>query len=719
MLLFLYFYFYKSLFYPTFVFILKIIMKKTYFFFIYCLLTTFCYSQEYPLAKKIPTTITKHGITITDDYSWMEQINSPETKKWVEQQNEITTLKSNELKDIKEIEKKLKEYDLSKSSRLPQKKGLYFYSWYTKENDKPASLFYRKKLNDQAIELINPYKLLNKTNVFLDGIYPSKSSSLLAFKINEDGSDKTEIRFIDIFKKEYLKDVITQVKFSNVSWNLDYGVFYKKNSNLNTTAKDSTNQLFYHRLGTEQEEDKLIFDASKTDNNFSYYTTRGKLILIETNKEETQTTFYQATLSDQDFTLEKFLETKNDIKFLDFKKDRIYYSSKEFDWGEIRSFDINNRADETVIIPQIYTQLLVDSYFTEDYIFCQYKTIGKNYIRVYDSSGKFIRKFDSPDGMSFAITFYDEETKSLFVTLNSYVIPVSNYKLNIETGEASPYFNNYMRAKATLFPLDYFETKSKTYKSRGGKDVPITIVYKTGLKLDGNNPTLLRAYGGFGKVNSPSYSSGLIYFLEKGGVFAYAEIRGGGEKGLKWHNDGKGLKKMNSFNDFIDAAEFLIKEKYTSQERLAISGGSYGGLVVGVAMTQRPDLFKLVIPKMGVFDMAKFDQFTVGKYHLEEYGNPENKEEFNSILSYSPYYNVKENVNYPTTLLITSENDDRVAPLNSYKFAAKLQNRVAQKNQIFLKTLSGSGHYGKVATYTDYVKEEAEFYGFLLFYLNK
>ena len=321
--------------------------------------------------------------------------------------------------------------------------------------------------------------------------------------------------------------------------------------------------------------------------------------------------------------------------------------------------------------------------------------------------------------MRFEIKFYDDETKSLFVSLNSYVVPSSNYRLNVETGESNPYFNDYIKAKASLFPVDYFETKSITYKSRDGKEVPITIIHKKGLKLEGLNPTLLNAYGGFGKISAPGFSSGLVYFLEKGGVFAFAEIRGGGDKGLKWQNDGNGIKKTNSFNDFIDAAEFLIKEKYTSPDKLAINGSSYGGLVVGVAMTQRPDLFKVVIPEMGLFDMAKNDQYTVGKYHFEEYGNPENKEEFNSLLSYSPYYNIKENVNYPTTLLITSENDDRVAPLHSYKFAARLQNRAAQKNPIFLKTLSGSGHYGQVATYADYIKEEAEFYSFLLNYLNK
>ena len=338
---------------------------------------------------------------------------------------------------------------------------------------------------------------------------------------------------------------------------------------------------------------------------------------------------------------------------------------------------------------------------------------------VYDKNGVFVRKFDVPYAMDFTINFLDTETKELFVTFYSYTIPYLNYKLNVETGQTNPYYNDYLLPKPTLFPFDYFETKSTTYKSRDGQDIPITIVYKKGLVLDGNNPTLLKAYGGFGVVSHPSYDTGLLYFLEKGGVFAYAEIRGGGEKGLNWHKEGKGLKKINTFNDFIDGAEYLITEKYTSPKKLAITGSSQGGTLVGVAMTKRPDLFKVVIAKMGAYDMAQFDKYSVGKFHLDEYGNPEKEEEYKSLLNYSPYNNIKEDVNYPTTLIITSENDDRVPPVHSYKFAAKLQNRNAQKNPIYLKTLSNSGHSGKVSNYNSYIDEKSGFYNFLLFHLNE
>jgi prolyl oligopeptidase len=247
----------------------------------------------------------------------------------------------------------------------------------------------------------------------------------------------------------------------------------------------------------------------------------------------------------------------------------------------------------------------------------------------------------------------------------------------------------------------------------------MTIIHKKGIQLNGNNPTLLEAYGGFGSVSGPSYDVGLLHFLEKGGVYAFAEIRGGGEKGRKWHKDGRGLKKMNSFNDFIDAAEFLISEKYTSSNKLAISGASNGGLVVGVAMTQRPDLFKVAVPKVGVYDMIKFEQYTIGKFHLDEYGNPEIEEEFNALLNYSPYHKIKEGINYPTTLIITSENDDRVPPVHSYKFAARLQNRAAQKNPIYLQVKSNAGHYGKISSYEKSVQADAEFYSFVWEHLNE
>jgi prolyl oligopeptidase len=695
-------------------------MKKRLLLLFCALFSLVAFSQKFPVTKKTTTTISKHQISFQDDYTWLEDMKSDAVLNWANAENEVTDLHLEEIQKDYSIAGKIKEYDVLSSNGLPQKKGHYFYGLYRKDKKIPASLYYRKTLNDIPIEIANPFKIYRDENVFITDYYPSKNSVLLAYKTSISGSDRQEIRFVDIPKNKDLSDVITDVKFSNVAWNLDSGVFYKRNSNHDFFAKDSTYQLFYHKIGDLQQDDKLIFDTTKTESNFSFTVIKSKLFIIEQNKEETIKNYYYANLNADPIVLENYLPNDSSgMEFLNFINGRVYFSSKNSDWGEIRSFDITNRADETVIVPQIYTHLLVDSYFYEDYIVCKYKTLGNNYLIVYDKNGVFIRKFDVPYAMDFIVKFLDNQTKELFVSFYSYTIPFLNYKLNIETGRTNPYYNDYIVQKPTLFPFDHFETKTITYKSRDNQDVPMTIVYKKGLVLDGNNPTLLKGYGGFGTISGPYYDTGLLYFLEKGGVFAYAEIRGGGEKGLKWHLKGAGLNKMNTFNDFIDAAEFLIHEKYTCSNRLAITGGSQGGLLVGVAMTKRPDLFKVVISQMGAFDMAKFGKYTIGKFHFDEYGNPENEEEYKALLAYSPYHNIKEDVNYPTCLIITSDHDDRVPPVHSYKFAAKLQNRDAQKNPIYLKTLSNSGHYGKVSNYKNHLEEKADFYNFLLYHLNK
>jgi len=418
--------------------------------------------------------------------------------------------------------------------------------------------------------------------------------------------------------------------------------------------------------------------------------------------------------------LEKFIENdSSNFKFLNYKNNRVYYSTQKYNWGEIRSFDLNNPAENSVVIPQIYNHLLQKSLLYNDYIICKYKSIGKNYFIVYDYNGKLIRKVEASQGMDLDIITFDALRKDIYYGTYSYVNRYENHRFNIDTDADILYFTKSTPAKPSLFPFDYFETKTITYKNRDNIDVPITIVHKKGILLDGNNPTLLKAYGGFGKINSPNYDTGLIYFLENGGVFAYAGIRGGGEKGVKWHTDGMGLKKMNSFNDFIDAAEFLIKEKYTSPNKLAITGASQGGLLVGVAMTQKPELFKVAIPDVGVLDMAIFHRYTIGRFHYDEYGNPEKVEDFKVMMHYSPYHNIREDVNYPITLIITSENDDRVPPVHSYKFAAKLQNRIAQKNPVFIKTLKKSGHYGNNSSYENRIQEKSELYAFLLYHLNQ
>jgi prolyl oligopeptidase len=669
--------------------------------------------------KKIPAPFNLHSTIITDDYCWLEDIKSVTVKEWVREQNTVSQSHLKKIIDLYDFEKTIINYNKHNSDNFPQKKGRYFFSRYYKEKDKPSSVFIRRKLDEESEELIDTWGIYKNNNIIIENYYPSKSSDIVAFKVNTDGSDVKEVRFIKVFKKELYNDILKNVKFSDIEWNLDLGVFYKKNTNQNRTEIDSTFQIMYHKLGTSQEEDQVVYDATNKMVSFDFFTTRDKLIVSENDNKTGKTNYFRASLATDKFELELMFQKETDnFELLNYKNDIVYFSSKDYDWGDVRSFHINKKEEVKVIIPQIYSHLLLHSYITENYIFCVYKNISKYSIRVYDNDGIFIRKFDAPEGMTFRIRYYDKETNNLFVEMNSYTIYSYNYKLNITTGESNPYFNQYIKAKATLFPFNYFETINTSYKSSDNKDIPITIVYKKGTMMDGNNPTLLEAYGGFGVVSLPNYSTSLLSFIEKGGIYAFAEIRGGGEKGNQWAINGKGLKKNNSFNDFIEAAEYLIKEKYTSPNKLAISGGSNGGLVVGVALTRRPELFKVAIPKMGAFDMIKFDQFTIGARHHKEFGNPKIKAEFDSLFSYSPYHNVKEAVNYPTTLIITSENDDRVPPLHSYKFAAQLQNRVAQKNPIYLLEYNNAGHYGKISTYNSYIKKEVEFYSFLWFHLN-
>lgn len=693
------------------------IMTRYLFLLLFVSITVF--SQHKIETKKVSTTLSKHGITIQDDYTWLENTSNKEVIDWITLQNNVSEQKLTEVVKNHNFSFKIKDYDYLSTYSLPSKNGKYFYNTYRIDKNKPGVLYYRESLNDLGKPLVDPYDVYKDANVVLLGYYPSKNSKYLAFRISPNGSDRHEIKFRDFVNKKYLNDVLTDIKFSSVAWNGDKGVFYKKNSNKEFFARDSTYQLFYHKIGDVQSKDQLVFDTSNTKSNFSFFTKKNKLYISEVSEDETTKNYYYTELDNEQFDFKNFVkEDKTNFEYLNIVADKFYFSDEKYPWGNVSYFDINNRSESTILIPQVYSHLLIGATFLDNYIICKYNNMGKYYMSIYDYTGKFIRKFEAPHSMDFQIRFYDEKTNELFVTFYSYTIPSLNYKLNITTGANDIYFNEFIQPKPTLFPFNYFETKIITYKSRDNKDIPIVIIHKKGIELNGNNPTLLKAYGGFGSISSPTYDTGLLHFLEKGGVYAYAQIRGGGEKGKNWHKEGKGLKKINSINDFVDAAEFLMAEKYTNPNKIAITGGSNGGLVVGAAMTQRPDLFKVVVANVGVFDMINAQKFTVGKYHLDEYGNADIKEEFNSLLKFSPLHNIKEDVNYPTCLIITSENDDRVPPFHSYKFVAKLQSRSAQKNPIYLKVNKNAGHYGNISNYENRVKKESEFYSFIWEHLN-
>ncbi|GAA4761745.1 prolyl oligopeptidase family serine peptidase [Flavobacterium hankyongi] len=704
---------------------ITVLLPKTYKMQLKFILALFCFSifsqsQSSIETKKVENIITKHGLTFNDEYSWLEKMDSDETKSWVSRQNAYAEGYYAAVKKSVSTKETIKIYDQNSTGSLPSIRGRYFYKLLTVDNKKSPYLFMLKKLDEEPIELVNPNKIYKNKNVNIENYYPSKNSNYLAYSLRIDGSDKLEIRFLDINRKEKLKDTLINVKFSNVSWNKDLGVFYKLNSNKNQFEKDSTYHVFYHRMNTTQDKDELVYDGTKSNKDVQFFTSKSNFFLIEKDNESNKKSYYYSNLDDQNFTLTKFYESANgEFRFINYHAGRIYYSTDKYNWGEVRYFNLKNKSDDKQIIPQFYNHLLVNTSFTDNYLFCKYKTLGKTYLSVYDYEGKFIKKIETPIGSNISFQNFDEETKDIYFTVSSYTIPNRNFRVNLlNSKDPEQVFTSVNRAKPTVFPLDYFETKCISFKNRENIDVPITIIYKKGLQLNGNNPCLLEAYGGFGTISGPRYDNGLLHFLDKGGVYAFAEIRGGGEKGKDWHKKGIGLNRKNGLDDFIDASEFLIQEKYTNQNKLAITGGSQGGLVVGYALTERPDLYKLALPKVGVFDMVKFDKFTIGNFHHTEYGNPEIETEFKSILSYSPLHKIKKDVNYPMTVIFTADNDDRVPPLHSYKFAAALQNREAQKNRIILITKKELGHYGG-NTYNKFVEEKAQFYDFLIRVLIK
>lgn len=700
--------------YSTFV-IQSIPMKP--FLPILFLIPLFCFAQSYPIVKKTPKTYTSFGITYTDEYSAMEKMRTKGVKKWVDEQNDYTDQKIRDIGTQYDIENTIQEYRKSRIHSMPRKKGDYFYT-LMKPRGLAASLYYFKSLNSRAELLVDMSRGISETAIIAD-YEPSEASRYLAYTISGDGSDRRTIRFKDMLRGLPLDDVIKNVKFADLSWNGKKGIFYTRNSNVNMFAQDSTYQIYYHTLGNKQEDDALVFDTTKNKGFLSYYVEQDKLFIFERNAAERTRNIYYSDLASEPFTVKRLFEGEDDdFRLIKYRNGKLYYSSSKFEWGDVRSCPLDNRADEKIIVPQFYGQLLDGTYFYDDYLICKYKTLGKYHFMVYDANATFLKKIDIAPGVDAQPMFYDKQTQKLYLKLQSYTASPQNFSLSLKTGEFEPFYNDYIKPKPTLFPSDHFETKTITYKSRDGKDVPITIIHKKKLRLDGTNPTLLEAYGGFGMVSEPNYSDALVYFLEQGGVYAYAEIRGGGEKGSKWASAGKGINKLNCLNDFIDAAEFLIAQKYTAPQHLGITGASHGGLVVGHAMIFRPDLFKAVVCKMGVLDMCRRVDFGTGARNMAEYDNPATEAGFKNVYGYSPYQHIKEDVNYPAALIVTSEFDDRVPPMHSYKFAARLQNRKAQTNPVYLRTIHNAGHNGSNTT-EERIALDAEMYSFLLEQLAK
>ncbi|MES2812290.1 MAG: prolyl oligopeptidase family serine peptidase [Bacteroidota bacterium] len=681
----------------------------------FILLSVCSYSQTSIPTKKIDNIISKFNTSFNDEYAWLEKTDSEEVKNWVAQQNKLADENYSKVKSKVSTLTKLKIYNSATTGQTAiNTKGVkYYYS--TINPKKSPHLFLKRNPNSSFEEVLNPNKIYPDKNVTIDDFSTSNNLKFLACALRINGGDKLEVRFVDLNKKNMINDSLKDIKFSNITWNKDEGVFYKLNVNKTRFAKDSTFNVYYHKLNTHQKDDVLIFNGSQENTEVSFFNNKSMFFLIENNTDAKIKKYYFSDLNKDKFELQQFYtDSSNSFDFINYYKGRIFYSSKKNNWGEVRSFDLNNKEDDKQVIFQLYNNLLVNTHFTDKYLICDYRSDTKTFLSIYDYEGKFIKKIESPLGANINYRDFDEENNELYFDIYSYTNPAKNLKIKLTETKATLLNPN----EEVVYSNEDFVVKCMNFKNRDNIDVPIKIVHKKNLILNGTNPCLLEAYGGFGIISSAKYDNGLLNFIDKGGVYAYAEIRGGGEKGEDWHKKGSGINKIKGLNDFVDASEFLIKENYTNPEKLAITGGSQGGLVVGYALTERPDLYKLALPKVGVFDMVNAHKYTVGKYHLDEFGNPEIESEFNAILKYSPLHKIKKEVNYPTTIIFTADNDDRVPPFHSYKFAAALQNREAQKNEIYVITKKDLGHYGG-NTYNKYVEEKAAFYDYLIRYLMK
>ncbi|WP_017718661.1 prolyl oligopeptidase family serine peptidase [Kamptonema formosum] len=676
-------------------------------------------SLTYPQTRKAEQVDDYHGTTVSDPYRWLEDLDSDETKAWVEAENQVTFTYLNEIPAREKIKQRLtKLWDYEKYS-IPYKKGnRYFY--YKNDGLQNQSVLYTlTSLDGEPRVLLDPNTLSEDGTVALSSVAITEDGKWMAYGLSTSGSDWQEWKVRDVETGTDLSDRLKWIKFSGASWTLDgEGFFYSRYDEPNEKTKlEDVNyyqKLFYHRLGTPQSEDALIYHRpDEKEWGFSGDVTEdGKYLIITVwrGTEPKNLVFYKDLTDPNAPVLELISEFEAKYSCID-NDGSLFWFQTDLDAprGRVIAIDTNNPSRENwqEIIPEADEVLegagLLNNQFVTDYL-----KDARSQIKIFNLDGSFVREVELP-GIGSAGGFggkrYDTET---FYSFTGYTAPSTIYRYDMVTGESTL----YRQPDVDFNPADY-ETKQVFYTSKDGTRVPMFISHKKGISLDGNNGTYLYAYGGFNISLTPTFSVGQLVWMELGGVLAIPNLRGGGEYGEEWHQAGMKLKKQNVFDDFIAAAEWLIANGYTSPAKLGIGGGSNGGLLVGACMTQRPDLFGAALPAVGVMDMLRFHKFTIGWAWCSEYGSPENPEEFQTLYAYSPLHNVKAGTAYPATMITTADHDDRVVPAHSFKFAAALQEAHAGEKPVLIRIETKAGHGAGKPT-AKIIEEIADKWAFLV-----
>ncbi|AFM04959.1 prolyl oligopeptidase [Bernardetia litoralis DSM 6794] len=673
---------------------------------------------QYPETKKDTTKDTYFGTTVSDSYRWLEDDRSAETESWVKAENEVTF---NYLKAIpyrEELKNQLeKVWNYEKLSR-PFKEGDYTY-FYKNDGLQNQYVVYRKKEGEEKDNVfIDPNTFSEDGTVSMAGLNFSKDGSRAAYLISEGGSDWRKIIVIDTESKKAIEDTLQNVKFSGVTWKGNDGFYYSsydKPEGSELSAKTDQHKLYFHKVGTPQSEDEVIFGATAEQKHRyigGYLTEDENYLLISASNSTSGNKLFMKDLSKKDAPLITVVDNEDSDTYVMTNEGSKLYLVTNLDAPnkKVVTVDASNPTPENWKDVIAHTRNVLSASSGGGYLFAEYMVDAISKVVQYDMNGKEVREIKLP-GVGSAGGFGGKKEESeMYFSFTNYNTPSSIYKFDAETGKYESYWK-----PAIDFNSDNYESKQVFYTSKDGTKIPMIITYKKGTELNGKNPTILYGYGGFNVSLTPSFSVVNSVWLEQGGVYAVANLRGGGEYGKEWHDAGTQLKKQNVFDDFIAAAEFLISENYTSSDYLAIKGGSNGGLLVGATMTQRPELMKVAIPAVGVLDMLRYHTFTAGAGWAYDYGTSEqSKEMFEYIKNYSPVHNVKKEVSYPATLVVTGDHDDRVVPAHSFKFAAELQEKNKGDNPVMIRIETDAGHgAGKPTSKT--IEENADIFAFILY----
>ncbi|SHI77731.1 prolyl oligopeptidase family serine peptidase [Flavobacterium haoranii] len=671
-------------------------------------------SVQYPITKKVDTVDTYFGEQIQDPYRWLEDDRSAETEAWVKAENEVTFGYLNKIpfrSKIKERMEKLWNYEKI-SAPFVEGKFTYFYKNDGLQNQ---SVLYRKDESGKEEIFLDPNTFSKDGTTSLGGLSFTKDGSLAAYAISEGGSDWRKVIVLNTETKEIIGDTILDVKFSGMSWYKNDGFYYSsydKPTGSELSAKTDQHKLYYHKLGTKQTEDKVIFGLNEKRRYVGGYVTEDEnyLVISAANATNGNELYIKDLVKNGPIVniVNNFESNSDVIDNIGTK----FYVSTDFKAPNKRivTFDLAKPHQENWVDFIAETENVLSPSTGGGYIFTEYMKDAVSQIKQYDYEGKLIREIELPGiGTAGGFGGKKEET-TLYYSFTNYVTPGTIYEFDPKSG-ASKVYN---KPKVDFKSEDY-ESKQVFYTSKDGTKVPMIITYKKGTELNGKNPTILYGYGGFNISLTPSFSIANAVWMENGGVYAVANLRGGGEYGKKWHDAGTQMQKQNVFDDFIAAAEYLIKEKYTSSDYLAIKGGSNGGLLVGATMTQRPDLMKVAIPQVGVLDMLRYHTFTAGAGWAYDYGTSEqSKEMFDYLKAYSPVHNVKAGVQYPATLVTTGDHDDRVVPAHSFKFAAELQAKQTGPNPVLIRIDTNAGHGAGKSTEA-IINEQVDIQAFALY----